>query len=113
MPDFIHGALAVVAFLAWTALPVGFLALVAYSIHVTGLAHIGRLLEQQGFRVRDMKRSWLNTEIPGTRRSDWLVRVVVEDREGRLRSGWVRLPGLRLRDTADRWTVVWDERPSG
>jgi hypothetical protein len=81
------------------ALMIGFVALVAYAINVTWLAHIRRLLEGHGFRVRHMQRDWFKRRFPGSKppsRSEWLVRVVVEDSEGRVRSGWVRWHRLRL-----------------
>jgi hypothetical protein len=91
-----------------------FVWLVAYYINTAWLAHIRRLLEEQGFRVMQLKRLWFRTAFPGkTRpaRSEWLARVVIEDREGRLRSGWVRWHRVRLWDMAERWAVDWDDLP--
>jgi hypothetical protein len=96
------------------AFVVAFLWLVAYYTNASWLAHIRRLVEEQGFRVRELKRLWFNTAFPGKARPtqhEWLARVVVEDREGRLRSGWVRWRRVRLWDMNEQWTIEWDELP--
>jgi hypothetical protein len=90
----------------------GFLWLVARFINAAWLARLRSLLEEQGLRVREMKRVWIKTAFPGEKplaRSEWLARVVVEDREGQVRSGWVRWHRLRPWDKADRWAVEWDD----
>ena len=84
--------------------------------HLTWASRVRRLLEQEGFTVRQMERRWLtkgpfqDMRQPGTKHhKEWLVRVVAEDREHRPRAGWVRWRRKWPWESADTWAVRWDE----
>lgn len=92
----------------------GVLAMVAYVSNALWLDHLRRLLERRGLRVRQLKRVWLRRRFAGRTplaRGEWLAEVLVEDHDGRLRSGWVRWRRLWPWDT-DRWAIEWDETPT-
>jgi len=87
--------------------------------HLTWAPRVRRLLEAEGFHVRDMERRWLtrgpfpDMRPPGVKHhKEWLVRVVAEDRERRPRAGWVRWHRKWPWEAADTWAVRWDEGPS-
>jgi len=86
--------------------------------HLTWASRVRRLLEQEGFTVRQMERRWLtkgpfsDLRRPGTRHhKEWLVRVAAVDREHRPRAGWVRWRRKWPWEAADTWAVQWDEGP--
>jgi hypothetical protein len=85
------------------------------SGHVSWAPRLRRLLERDGFSVRRMERRWLtrgpfpDMRPPGAKHSsEWLIRVVAEDREHQPRSGWVRWRRRWPWETQDRWAVSWD-----
>jgi hypothetical protein len=110
-------ALLFIYYLFVMALPVAFLAgftiLVARTFNASWLSRIRRLLEEQGFRVREIKRLWFHGEYRGSRpieRNEWLAYVVLEDRDGRVKSGWVHWHRLLPWQGSERWSIEWDDR---
>jgi hypothetical protein len=88
------------------------------STHFIWASRIRRLLDQEGFRVRHLERRWLTRgPFPDLKRAgtkghtEWLVRVVAEDREHRPRAGWVRWRRKWPWEAVDTWAVHWDEAP--
>jgi hypothetical protein len=86
------------------------------SVHFTWSSRVRRLLEHEGFIVREMERRWLtrgpfpDLRPPGLKHhKEWLVRVVVEDRAHLPRTGWVRWRRKWPWEAADTWAVRWDE----
>jgi len=86
--------------------------------HLGWASRVRRLLEQEGFHVRQMERRWLtrgpfpDMRPPGSsHHKEWLVRVVADDRELRPRAGWIRWHRKWPWEAADTWAVHWDEGP--
>jgi hypothetical protein len=109
------------AYVVLAAMAVVFVAVNACYLHrlFTWAPRVRRLLEQEGLRVRHMERRWLtrgpfpDMRLPGARRhKEWLVRVVVEDREQRPRAGWIRWQKKWPWQAADTWAVRWDDGQS-
>jgi hypothetical protein len=97
-----------------------FASLTAFSLssHFIWASRVRRLLEQEGFSVRQMERRWLTKgPFPDMRpagmehHKEWLVRVVAVDREHRPRAGWVRWRRKWPWEAADTWAAHWDEGP--
>src|SRR4030067_1109201 len=101
----------------FVALAVPFLAVWAPLRAIRGRASLQRSLEQEGYRVRRVELRWFTrgpfTDMrpAGLKHSDWLYRVVAEDREWRPRVVWIRWrPGWPWQP-ADRWQLRGVGRP--
>jgi hypothetical protein len=103
----------------FVALAVPFLAVWVPVRAMRGRARLRRVVEAQGYRVRRMELRWLTrgpfaTMRPaGLKYSDWLYRVVAEDRETTPRVAWIRWRPGRPWQPDDHWELQWDDNPDG